>query len=273
MLTQQEKAKIFKGLHNSENKSFIIPNPWDIASTKILAHFGFKAIATSSAAYSFSQGEADNQLPMDKVMVHLQEIASATNLPVSADLGNGFDDAPKKIFETIKKAAKTGIVGASIEDVNSKSIYPLELATERISAAVEAARSLDFPFILTARADNYFIGKPDIKDTIKRLQAYQEAGADVLFAPGIKTLEEIQSILHEIDKPLNVMMGIKGCNLNFDDLSNSGVRRISLGASLYRNAMTTCIETIKSINQNGKFDYTDESISANELMKLFLSNN
>lgn len=272
MKSQNEKAAEFKKLHDDKS-TFIIPNPWDIASTKILAHFGFKAIATSSAAYSFSQGEADNQLPMDKVLAHLQEIASATNLPVSADLGNGFGDTPGEIFETIKKAAKTGIVGASIEDVNSKSTYPLELATERISAAVEAARSLDFPFILTARADNYFIGKPDIKDTIKRLQAYQDAGADVLFAPGIKTLEDIQSILHEIDKPLNVLMGIKGSNLNFDDLSNIGVKRISLGASLYRNAMTTFVETIKGINQNGKFDFADDSINANDLIKLFTSNN
>lgn len=272
MKSQYKKAVLFKKLHD-EKSTFIIPNPWDIASTKILAHFGFKALATSSAAYSFSQGVADNQLPIDKVLQHLQEIASATDLPVSADLGNGFYDTPEKIFETIKKAAKTGIVGASIEDVNSKIAYPLEFATERITAAVEASRKLDFPFMLTARADNYFIGNPDIKDTIKRLQAYQDARADVLFAPGIKTLEDIQSILHEIDKPLNVMMGIKGSDLNFDDLSNSGVTRISLGASLYRNAMTTFIETIKGINENGKFDYADESISANELNKLFVSNN
>lgn len=272
MKSQFDKAVLFKKLHD-EKSTFIIPNPWDIASTKILAHFGFKALATSSAAYSFSQGEADNQLPMDKVLVHIQEIVSATDLPISADLGIGFYNSPEKIFETIKKAAKTGIVGASIEDVNSKSTYTLELATERIRAAVEAARSLDFPFILTARADNYFIGNPDIKDTIKRLQAYQDAGADVLFAPGVKTLEDIQSILHEIDRPLNVLMGIKGSDLNFDDLSKIGVKRISLGASLYRNAMTTFIETLKSINQNGKFDYADESISANDLIKLFLSYN
>ncbi|RVT75389.1 isocitrate lyase/phosphoenolpyruvate mutase family protein [Flavobacterium sufflavum] len=271
MKSQYEKAVLFKKLHDDKS-TFIIPNPWDIASTKILSYFGFKALATSSAAYSFSQGVADNKLPIDNVLVHLEEIASATDLPVSADLGNGFYDTPEKIFETIKKAAKTGIVGASIEDVNSKLAYPLEFATERVSAAVEASRKLDFPFILTARADNYFIGNPDIKDTIKRLQAYQDAGADVLFAPGIKTLEDIQSILHEIDRPLNVLMGIKESNLNFDDLSNIGVKRISLGASLYRNAMTTFIETVKHINQYGEFDYADKSINANEIYNLFISN-
>lgn len=272
MKSQYEKAVLFKKLHDN-TPTFIIPNPWDIASAKVLTHFGFKALATSSAAFSFSKGVADNELPIDKALVHLEEIASATDLPVSADLGNGFYDAPEKIFEIIKIAAQTGIVGASIEDVQHNKIYSLELSVERITAAVEAARSLDFPFILTARADNYFIGNPNLKDTIKRLQAYQNAGANVLFAPGIKNLEDIQSILHEIDKPLNVLMGIKDANLNFEDLSNIGVKRISLGASLYKNAMTTFIETLKSINKTGQFDFGEQSISSSELTDLFILNN
>ncbi|PKB15103.1 isocitrate lyase/phosphoenolpyruvate mutase family protein [Flavobacterium sp. 5] len=268
MATQFEKGLLFEKLHHLNNETFIIPNPWDIASAKILAHFGFKALATSSAALALSEGVSDNELPLEKVLIHLKKITSATNLPVTADLGNGFFDKPEMIYDTIIKAAETGIVGASIEDTNSNKNYPLELAVERIKAASEAAKSLNFPFMLTARADNYFIGNPNLKDTIKRLQAYQMAGADVLFAPGIILKEEIQSIVTSIDKPLNVLMGIKGSNSNFEELSKIGVKRISLGASLYRNTMTRFIESIESIKQTGQFDFADESLSFQEIKNL-----
>ncbi|WPR70331.1 isocitrate lyase/phosphoenolpyruvate mutase family protein [Flavobacterium sp. NG2] len=267
MKTQFEKAELFKKLHEDKS-TFIIPNPWDVATTKIVENLGFKALATSSAAIAFSEGVSDNQLPLDNVLQYLEKISRATNLPVSADLGNGFYDEPKKIFDTIKLAANTGIVGASIEDVKNNESYSIEFSAERITAATEAIASLDFPFLLTARADNYTIGKTDLKDTIKRLQAYQSAGADVLFAPGIKSIKDIQSILHEIDKPLNVMMGLKDCHLDFESLSKIGVKRISLGASLYRHAMTSFIETVKSLNQNGKFDFAQTAISSDALNEL-----
>jgi 2-methylisocitrate lyase-like PEP mutase family enzyme len=267
MKSQYEKAVLFKKLHD-EKSTFIIPNPWDIASAKILEHFGFKALATSSAALAMSEGVSDNELPLEKVLIHLKKITTATNLPVTADLGSGFFDKPENIYDTIIKAAETGIVGASIEDTKSNKSYPFELAVERIKAASEAAKSLNFPFTLTARADNYFIGNPNLKDTIKRLQAYQMAGADVLFAPGIIVKEEIQSIITSIDKPLNVLMGIKGCSLDFEDLSEIGVKRISLGASLYRTAMSSFIESLQNIKQTGQFNFVDKSLSYQEINAL-----
>lgn len=268
MATQYEKGLLFEKLHHLNNETFIIPNPWDTTSAKILAHYGFKALATSSAALALSEGVSDNELPLEKVLIHLKTITAATNLPVTADLGNGFFDKPEKIYDTIIKAAETGIVGASIEDTNANKSYPLELAVERIKAASEAAKSLNFPFMLTARADNYFIGNPNLKDIIKRLQAYQMAGANVLFAPGIISKEEIQSIVTSIDKPLNVLMGIKGSNTDFEELSKIGVKRISLGASLYRNTMTNFIESIERIKQTGQFDFADKSLSFQEIKNL-----
>jgi 2-methylisocitrate lyase-like PEP mutase family enzyme len=267
MKNQFEKAVLFKKLHDDKS-TFIIPNPWDIASTKILAHFGFKALATSSAALALSKGVSDNSLDLESTLIHLEEIVSATDLPISADLGNGFYDKPENIYDTIIRAAKTGIVGASIEDTKSNKSYPFELAVERIKAASEATKSLNFPFILTARADNYFIGNPNLEDTIKRLQAYQTAGADVLFAPGIILKKNIQSIITSIDRPLNVLMGIKGSNLSFEELSEIGVKRISLGASLYRTAITGFIESIQHIKQTGQFDYAEQAINSQELNKI-----
>ncbi|MEO8235697.1 MAG: isocitrate lyase/phosphoenolpyruvate mutase family protein [Flavobacterium sp.] len=267
MKSQYEKAVQFKKLHDDKS-TFIIPNPWDVASAKILAHFGFKALATSSAALSLSEGTNDNELSLEEVMIHLKKISESTNLPVTADLGNGFFDKSENIYNTIIRAAETGIVGASIEDTHLNKSYPFELAVERIKAASEAAKTLNFPFMLTARADNYFIGNPDLNDTIKRLEAYQMAGADVLFAPGVNLRTEIKSILTSIDKPLNVLMGIKGSNLNFEELSKIGVKRISLGASLYRNTMTHFIESIESIKQTGQFDFADDSLSFQEIKNL-----
>lgn len=267
MIRQYEKAVLFKKLHDDKS-AFIIPNPWDIASAKILERFGFKALATSSAALALTNGVLDNSLSLEKTLGHLKEIVSATELPVSADLGNGFFDKPENIYNTIIKASETGIVGASIEDTNSNIIYPFELAVERIKAASEAAKSLNFPFMLTTRAENYFIGNPNLKDTIKRLQAYQIAGADVLFAPGIILKEDIQSIVSSIDKPLNVLMGIKGSNLSYEQLSEIGVKRISLGTSLYRTTISSFIESIQHIKQTGQFDYAEQAISSQELNKI-----
>jgi 2-methylisocitrate lyase-like PEP mutase family enzyme len=267
MISQQEKAVQFKKLHDDKS-TFLIPNPWDIASAKILEHFGFKALATSSAALALTNGVPDNSLSLEMTLIHLKEIVSATELPVSADLGNGFFDKPENIYDTILKASETGIVGASIEDTNSNKCYPFELAVERIKAASEATKSLNFPFMLTARAENYFIGNPNLEDTIKRLQAYQTAGADILFAPGIILKEDIQSIISSIDKPLNVLMGIKGANMNLEVLSELGVKRVSLGASLYRTTMNSFIETIQQIKKTEQFDFAEKSISSQELNKI-----
>src|SRR5688572_7245188 len=193
METQERKGSAFRRLHERVS-AFIIPNPWDVGTARLLAHLGYEALATTSAGYAFSVGQRDNTISRDEMMAHVRAIASATDLPVSADLENGFGDQPETVAETIRLAAATGLVGGSIEDSTNHAgepIYEYELAVERIRAAVEAARSLDFPFTLTARAENYLVGRSDLKDTIKRLQAYQEAGADVLYAPGLVSRDDI----------------------------------------------------------------------------------
>ena len=238
MTTQTEKARQFQSYH-AAGEAFIIPNPWDIGTARLLALAGFKALATSSAGYAFSRGLPDNAIGRAQMMVHLAEIAGATDLPVSADLENGFGDAPEDCAETILQAAAAGVVGGSIEDSTGRAdepIYPFEAAVERVRAAVEAARTLPFPFTLTARAENYLVGRPDLDDTIRRLQGYQEAGADVLYAPGLKTREEIAAVVSSLDRPVNVLMGLQGVLLSFEDLQALGVRRVSVGGSLARAA-------------------------------------
>lgn len=267
MKTQFEKAVQFRELHNDQCP-FIIPNPWDVASTKLLSHFGFKALATSSAAHSLSEGVCDNLLPLDRVLDHLIKIVSATDLPVTADLGNGFFEKPEHVYNTILKAAETGIVGASIEDAHCNKVYPFDLAVERIRAAAEAVKALQFPFFLTARADNYFVGNPNLKETIRRLEAYQMAGADVLFAPGVILKDEIQSILVSVDRPLNVLVGINNSVLTFNELSKIGVKRISLGATLYRTAMSSFIKSVQNLCQTRQFDFADNILSYQEINTL-----
>src|SRR5579863_7605349 len=202
--SQNEKARAFRAYHEAPG-AFIIPNPWDIGTARLLAQAGFKALATSSAGYAFSRGLPDSAVGREQMLVHLAEIAGATDLPVSADLENGFGDAPEDCAETIRLAAQAGVVGGSIEDATTRAddpIYAHEAAAERVRAAVEAARALPFPFTLTARCENYLWGRPDLGDTIRRLQAYQEAGADVLYAPGLKTREDIATLVRSVDRPV-----------------------------------------------------------------------
>lgn len=209
-MNQSEKGEIFRTLHKRDS-AFIIPNPWDVGTAKILANLGFEALATTSAGYAFSVGKKDNTIDREQMLKHIGDIASATDLPVSADLGNCFGDTPETVTETIRLAAATGIVGGSVEDMSNDSenpIFEFELAVERVRAAAEAARNLPFPFTLTARAENYLVGRADLQDTIKRLQAYAEAGADVLFAPGLTKKEEIASVVKSVDRPVNVIMGL-----------------------------------------------------------------
>ena len=203
MLSQAEKGRLFCNLHLQQG-TFLLPNPWDTGTARLLERLGFSALASTSAGYAFSQGLPDSGVGRDRVICHLAELAAATDLPVSADLENGFGDSPATVAETIRLAAAAGVVGASIDDTTGSvnaPIQPCGVAVDRIRAAVEVARGFDFPFIVTARADNYMVGCPDLGDTIKRLQAYQDAGADVLFAPGLKTREEIASVTASVDRP------------------------------------------------------------------------
>lgn len=211
MQTQTEKGTIFRALHQRES-AFVIPNPWDIGTARLLAQLGFEALATTSAGYAFSVGQRDNTIGRDKMMTRVAEIVAATELPVSADLENGFGDSPEVVAETIRLAAATGLVGGSSEDSTQRAdhpIYELALAVERVRAAVEVAHAPPFAFTLTARAENYRVGRLDLKDTIQRLQAYQEAGADVLYAPGLTSKEDIAAVVSSVDRPVNVLIAME----------------------------------------------------------------
>ncbi len=271
MPTQAEKAQTFRALHERDD-AFIIPNPWDVGTARVLAHLGFEALATTSMGYAFSMGRPDNTLDRGETLAYASAIASATSLPVSADLENGFGDAPEVVAETIRLAAAAGVVGGSIEDATSRSdhpIYDLELATERVRAAVEAARSLSFPFTLTARAENYLHGRLDLADTIKRLRAYQEAGADVLYAPALASKGDIAAVVRSVDRPVNVLMGLKGVQLSLTELSAMGVRRVSVGSSLTRAAMGAFLRAAMEMRERGTFTFASEAASPKELTSIF----
>ena len=271
MTTQIEKAEVFRKLHE-KGSCFVIPNPWDQGSARLLEHMGFKALASSSAGFAFSIAKPDLSISKTSLMTHLTAVCQSVSLPVSADLQNGFGNDPEDVAVTILQAAKTGIVGGSIEDASGDSgnpIYPLELAAERIRQAAIAARSLGFKFTLTGRAENYLHGRPDVQDTIRRLQAYQEAGADVLFAPGVKTREDIRQIVSAIDRPLNALIGMPGMNLTVADLQELGVTRISLGGSLARAAYGAMLRAVTEIQTKGTFEYTAQAVSRKELDGIF----
>lgn len=270
MKTQAEKGTIFRALHEQAN-AFVIPNPWDTGTARLLAHLGFAALATTSAGHAFSLGRQDSTLGRDETMAHCTDITAATELPVSADLGNGFGDAPEIVAETIRLAAATGLVGGSIEDASyqpNNPIYPIELAVERIQAAAEAVRNLSFTFTLTARAENYLVGRLDLGDTIKRLQAYQEAGADVLYAPSLTSKEEIAAVVSSMDRPVNVLMGAPGA-LSVAALSALGVKRISTGSALSRAALGAFLRAAREMQEHGTFTFADEAASYQEISALF----
>lgn len=270
-MTQAEKGKVFRELHERAG-AFIIPNPWDIGTARLLAHLGFEALATTSAGYAFSVGQRDNTIDRDEMMAHVAEIVSATNLPVSADLENGYGDSPELVAKTIGLAAAAGLAGCSIEDMAShpdRTIYEMELAVERIRAAAETARALPFEFTLTARAENYLVGRPDLKDTIKRLQAYEEAGADVLYAPGLTRREDIASVVSSVGRPVNVVMGLHGVQLSLKELSEIGVKRISVGSALSRVALGAFLRAAQEMQTHGTFTFADEAVSYRELSGMF----
>jgi len=269
--SQAEKGSEFRTLHE-QPQAFIIPNPYDIGTAHLLAQLGFVALATTSAGYAFSLGKRDNTVGRAAMLTHVAAIVDATDLPVSADLENGFGDSPDFVAETIQLAAATGLVGASIEDSTNQgeqSVYALELAVERIRAAAAAAQALPFPFTLTARAENYLVGRPDLADTIQRLQAYQEAGADVLYAPGLNTLAEIAAVVAAVDRPVNVIMGRQGVQYSVQTLSELGVKRISVGSALTRAALGAFLRATQEMRDHGTFTFAEEAVSFGDINAMF----
>jgi len=262
MPDQSAKFQRFKALHEGPG-AFIIPNPWDAGSARLLASLGFEALATTSAGYAFSKGKRDSfaGLGRGEILDNAAEIVAATGLPVSADLEDGFGAAPEICAETIRMAAATGLVGGSIEDATGNAdapVYDIAHAVDRIRAAAEAAQGL--PFLLTARAENYLWGRPDLADTIRRLQAFAEAGADVLYAPGLPDLEAIRTVCREVDRPVNVLMGLKGKSYSVAELSDAGARRISVGGSFARAALGALMRAAEEVRRHGTFGYAAEAL-------------
>ena len=271
MPTQAEKGAAFRALHYRD-RAFIIPNPWDPGTARLLQSLGFEALATTSAGYAFSIGKPDGAVDRHAMLAHCAALAAATNLPVSADLENGYADDPAQVAETIRMAARTGLAGGSIEDLgsgHSGAPYELEFAAERVRAAAEAAHALPFPFTLTARSENFLIGRADLHDTISRLQAFQEAGADVLFAPGLKTEEDIATVVRSVDRPVNVIMGLQGVPLSLAELSELGVKRVSVGSALSRAALGEFLRAAHELRDRGTFTFAENAVKYAELNAMF----
>lgn len=270
-MTQHDKALKFQELHRRPG-AFLIPNPWDAGSARLLAGLGFEAFATSSAAAAGVLGRRDGKISREESLMNARIIIEATDLPVAADLENGFGDSPEAAAETIRLAAGIGLVGGSIEDARpyrEKPIYDLALATERVAAAVQAARSLPFPFTLSARAENFVRGSPDLDDTIKRLVAYEKAGADVLFAPGLPDLASVRAVCSAVSKPVNFAVGGKGRSFSVAELVEAGVKRISFAASFYRAAMTGLMDAAQEARTKGTFSFVDRAMLTPELNRYF----
>jgi 2-methylisocitrate lyase-like PEP mutase family enzyme len=269
-MTQFEKANHFKALHDGPG-AFVIANAWDAGSARLLAGLGFPALATSSGASAGTLGRRDGQVTRDEALAQARAIVTATDLPVSADLEKGFGDAPETVAETIRLAAEVGLVGGSIEDATgdvNKPLYDFGYAVERVAAAVQAARALPFPFTLTARTENFLRGNPDLDDTLRRLQAFEAAGADVLFAPGLPDLAAVRAVCASVSKPVNFMVGIRGKSFTVAELEAAGVRRISLATSLYRAAMSGLLEAAREVKERGAFGYLDHTLTTPELNSL-----
>jgi 2-methylisocitrate lyase-like PEP mutase family enzyme len=274
MDSQAARAEAFKSIH-ARPGIFAIPNPWDAGSAKMLAALGFEALATTSAGFAFSVGrpDAEGAIGRAETLANARAIVEATSLPVSADLENGFGDDPDTCAETILLAAAAGLAGGSIEDATGRAddaIYPYDLSIERVKAAVKAARSLPFPFVLTARAENLINGRPDLPDTIRRLVAFADAGADVLYAPGLKTQEEIEAVVRAVaPKPVNVVMGLSGPSLSLDALASLGVKRVSLGSSLARVAYGAFLQAAREVRDKGTFDFARNAVPYAEINAMF----
>jgi 2-methylisocitrate lyase-like PEP mutase family enzyme len=259
-----DKAARFRQLHQGPG-AFVIPNPWDAGSARILAGLGFQALATSSGACAGVLGRRDGKVTRDEALVHAKAIVMATELPVSADLEKGFGDSPADAAKTIRLAGEIGLAGGSIEDASGnkdKPLFDFTHAVERVAAAAEAARG---SLVLTARTENFLRGNPDLDDTIRRLQAFEKAGADVLMAPGLPDLAAVRAVCAALKKPVNFMAGIKGKSFSVAELEAAGVRRISLATSLYRAAMTGLVDAAREVKEKGSFSYLERSLTTPEL--------
>jgi len=271
--TQADKANAFQALH-ARAGAFVIPNPWDAGTARILTKLGFEALTTTSAGLAFVLGrrDGDGSVTRDDALANAKAIIDATDLPVAADLENGYGDAPEAAAETIRLAAAVGLVGASIEDATgdeANPIYELAHATERVAAAAEAAHALPFPFMFVARAENFLHARPDLDDTIRRLQAFEAAGADVLYAPGIVKADHIRAVCSSVSKPVNVIMGIKGAPFSVAQLAALGVKRISVGSSLSRAALGAFVRAANEIKEQGTFTFANDALpfaDANDLV-------
>jgi len=267
MATQYEKAERFRALHEGPG-AFVIPNVWDGGSASVMAGLGFQALATSSSACAATLGKLDGGITRDEALAHARLIVAVSALPVAADLENGFGDSPEVAAETIRLAAAAGLVGGSIEDASGdarRPVYDHGHAVERVAAAVEAARRLPFPFMLTARAENFFHGRADLEDTIRRLQAFERVGADVLFAGGLPDLEAVRTVCSALKKPFNFMVGMRGKSFKLADLERAGVRRVSLSTSLYRAAMAAVQAAGREVTETGTFSYVERIMRSDEL--------
>lgn len=265
-MDQKAKGERFRELHRGP-ALFIVANPWDGGSAKLLASLGFPALATSSGAAAGVLGRRDGEIARDEALAQCRVICAAVDIPVSADLEKGFGDAPQVVAETVRLAADAGLVGCSIEDASgdaAKPLFDFEHAVERVAAAVQAARALPFPFTLTARAEGLLRGQPNVDEIIRRLQAYERAGADVLMAPGLPTLDAVRAVCGAVGKPVNFMAGIKGKSFTIAELEAAGVRRVSLATSLFRAAMSGVLAAAKEVREQGTFGYLDRTLTTPE---------
>jgi 2-methylisocitrate lyase-like PEP mutase family enzyme len=260
MPLRSAKVEAFRALHES---TFVIANAWDAGSACILAGLGFQALATSSGAHAGTLGRRDGEVTREEALAHARAIVEATDLPVSADLENGFADEPARAAETVRLAAEVGLAGCSIEDATRDKVYDFELAVERVAAATRNSQ-----VVLTARAENFVRGRPDLDDTIKRLQAFEKAGADILMAPGLPDLESVRKVCAALTKPFNFMAGIKGRSFSVGELRSAGARRISVATSLWRAAMSGLVDAAQEVKEKGSFGYVERSLATAEIVKL-----
>ncbi len=260
MVSQEDKARRFQALHAGE--PFVMPNPWDAGSARVLAALGFQALASTSSGFAFTLGRLDGTVALDEVVAHAAALDRATELPISVDLENGYGPAPESAANAVTRAAGAGAVGGSIEDYDPAGhLYGLRHAVERVAAAVAAARALDFPFTLTARAENHIRGNPDLDDTIIRLQAYERAGADVLYAPGLRTVDEIRAVCEAVSKPVNVLALPA---LSLDEVVAAGAQRVSVGGSLAWVAASAMAAAATSLRDTGDFSSLSARLPLNE---------
>ena len=270
-LSAAQKRQKLKALHEREG-CFVIPNPWDIGTTRILESMGFEALATTSAGMAFSLGIPEGQATKDQTISHCKSLVEATDLPVSADLEKGFGDTPESVAQSILLAGDIGLAGASIEDHTGRSkdpIFDFNLAVERVAAAVEASRQVSADFVFTARCENRLWGVDDLDDTIKRLQAYESAGADVLYAPGLHDIETIELVCTSLSNPVNVVMGMPGATIQLGELAQAGVKRVSVGSALARAAFGTFVDSASEIRDHGSFTFSDNAIGFARLDNFF----